>query len=169
MPYSTTEKNNLIKEFNREKFLMHSDKTFSNDSKQILPDGSEVKLGVERKLINEVLFDPTEMGQDIQSIPDLVMEPLSKVSLHLKKALTENILVIGGTSNTAKFTDRLKSEVEHRLNSVSEVKWHCGANRDKATWVGASFQFIGDNSEQDWIHKIDQDEHGERAVLKGRL
>lgn len=62
MPGGTAEKTNLINEYHRQKFLMHSDKAFSNDSTYILPDGSEVKLGVERKLINEVLFDPKLMG-----------------------------------------------------------------------------------------------------------
>jgi len=77
-----------------------------------LPDGTEVKLGLERKIINEILFDPHSMGHDIKSIPDIIIEPLNNVSLNMKKELFENILVIGGVSNTFKFNERLKSEVE---------------------------------------------------------
>lgn len=62
MTGGTTEKANLINEFHRQKFLMQSDKSFSNDCTYTLPDGSEIKLGMERKLINEVLFDPILMG-----------------------------------------------------------------------------------------------------------
>lgn len=97
------------------------------------------------------------------------MEPLDKLGMHMKKELTRNILVIGGTSNTSKFADRLKSEVDYRLNSCTNVNYHFGSNRDRAQWIGASFQFIGDNSDYGWIHKIDQDEQGDRAVLKGRI
>lgn len=126
---------------------MHNDKNFSSDSIQILPDGKEVKIGVERKIINEILFDPNLLGKDIKSIPELIIEPLNKLGMHMKKELTENILVIGGTSNTSKFAERLKAEVDYKLNSCSSVKYHFGSNRDRAQWVGASFYFIGDNSD----------------------
>ena len=68
---------------------------------------SFLKLGNERFIIPELLFNPRDAGIDQPGIPDMIMRSLACVPTGLWPIMLGNVYVVGGSSNSPNFVDRL--------------------------------------------------------------
>merc|ERR1719453_719895 len=63
-----------------------------------LPDGSEVKLGPERFRAPELLFNPSLVGLEYPSVPEVVYLSIQKSDMDLRSELYKSIVLAGGST-----------------------------------------------------------------------
>eukprot|EP00160_Parvularia_atlantis_P020253 Unigene8310_Nuclearia_a/m.25508 Unigene8310_Nuclearia_a/g.25508 ORF Unigene8310_Nuclearia_a/g.25508 Unigene8310_Nuclearia_a/m.25508 type:complete len:323 (-) Unigene8310_Nuclearia_a:35-1003(-) len=63
-----------------------------------LPDGTEIKLGSERLLAPEVLFNPELIGEECVGVHQVVLDAIRKTDLDLRQQLYANIVLSGGST-----------------------------------------------------------------------
>lgn len=79
-------------------------------------------LGNERFVVPEVLFNPDDIGLKQAGIPELVMQSLSVLPPALQAAMLCNIVVVGGNTMIAGFTERVEMELRHIAPTECVVK-----------------------------------------------
>jgi actin beta/gamma 1 len=77
-----------------------------------LPDGTQIEIGTSRFMAPEVLFAPGMLGFNTMSIPQAIVDSLSKVPAEIKRALLGNIVLSGGSTKFPGFEKRLERELE---------------------------------------------------------
>ncbi|KAI5956406.1 ARP1 [Candida jiufengensis] len=121
-----------------------------------LPDGHELKLGVERFRAPEILFNPQLIGDESQGIHELTSLAIAKTDLDLRPILYQNILLSGGNTLLKNFGDRLLKELKDlqdtnessksiwntsnndTYNTKMKVKIYAPPERKYSTWIGGS-------------------------------
>jgi centractin len=105
----------------------------------ILPDGSRIRMGIERFAASEVLFNPSLVGGlETPACHEAIAMAISKSELELRPALLSSIVLAGGTTATKGFGERLLAEVKRSLPPDAKVKLWAPAERKIITWVGGS-------------------------------
>ncbi|KAJ8683551.1 hypothetical protein QAD02_019343 [Eretmocerus hayati] len=106
--------------------------------------------GTVREQAFEILW---ERDNDNLSIPTMILDALVKCPIDTRKKLSENILLIGGTTMAKGFASRLKSELLHLVNSelyadklkVRTFKFHKAPSKPNYTaWLGGAIFGIAD-------------------------
>ncbi|ELP89306.1 actin, putative [Entamoeba invadens IP1] len=92
------------------------DKTFN------LPDGKEIKLGVERFECAEQLFEPETCGKEIDGIIDRANDMLMHVDPDVRNELYGHIVLAGGNTMMPGFVERVKTEFT-KLAPISAKDW----------------------------------------------
>ena len=85
-----------------------------------LPDGSAIQLSSERFLAPEIMFNPSRIGLEAPSVPDIIHNCLKKTDLDLRKTLYSEIVLTGGNTMIRNFPERLLNEVQ--LLNPKDVK-----------------------------------------------
>lgn len=92
----------------------------------------------------EVLF---EQDNEEVSVSTLILDAILKCPIDTRKALAENIVIVGGTSMLAGFHHRLRAELYDLLNkpkykdqlAIKEFRFHqLPAKQNYAAWLGGS-------------------------------
>ncbi|KAL2728529.1 actin-related protein 10 isoform X2 [Vespula squamosa] len=132
-------------------------------------------LGEIREKAYEVLW---ERDNDNLSIPTMILDAIIKCPIDIRRALAENILLIGGTVMAKGFTSRLKAELLSLLKSelyseklkIKTFKFHIAPSKPNYTaWLGGAIYGIADfpsrcltkenylklNRVPDWTNLID--------------
>jgi len=122
-----------------------------------LPDNIKMRLGRELFMHSEVLFKPQN---DNISVPKLIIDSLSKCDSDIINDLKENICLIGGTTLYKGFTERLKNELVHSLNSNSFNLIYT-PERQFSSWIGGSIISSLNNFNYMWVTKQEYDEIGD--------
>lgn len=122
-----------------------------------LPDNIKIRLGRELFMHSEVLFKPEN---DNFSVPKLIIDSLSKCDSDIINDLKENICLIGGTTLFKGFTERLKNELVHSLNSNSFNLIYT-PERQFSSWIGGSIISSLNNFNYMWVTKQEYDEIGD--------
>lgn len=100
--------------------------------------------GLLREIAYEVLFPE---DNDRLGLPYIILDAILKCPVDTRKALAENILLIGGTAGALGLVARLKTELVKLINSdyykdrlfVQEVKFHSAPSKPNFTaWLGGS-------------------------------
>ena len=112
-----------------------------------LPDGFNQVFGADRFRVAEALFDPRaalgppeQAPQPAQGIPNALAQAIGQVDSDIKANMLSNVVVVGGTSLTSGFNDRLLDELQ-QLYSGTKVRLHSPGNtyeRKFSSWVGGS-------------------------------
>eukprot|EP01091_Cochliopodium_minus_P019151 TRINITY_DN7962_c0_g1_i1.p1 TRINITY_DN7962_c0_g1~~TRINITY_DN7962_c0_g1_i1.p1 ORF type:complete len:381 (+),score=98.12 TRINITY_DN7962_c0_g1_i1:171-1145(+) len=104
----------------RPNILKSSDKS---NQKYELPCGKIIKVGCERFLSGEVLFDTSiDVESDISeqlSIPEAVHKSINLCDIDVRTTLLKNLIVCGGNSFFGNFKERLKREVQFKFSKNS--------------------------------------------------
>lgn len=103
-----------------------------------LPDKTVIKLGKERFRCAEPLFDPTLIGRETSSIPQLIVDSIELCDMDVKNDLYNNICVSGGNTMFPGFAERLKKEVEKLRPAKAAVAIAAQPDRHIHTWIGGS-------------------------------
>jgi len=73
-----------------------------------------IDLNFEQHAAPEVLFDTTLIGRDDgQNIQNLVTTSLERCEVDTRKALSQNLILAGGTTMFKGFSQRLHHEIEN--------------------------------------------------------
>jgi centractin len=103
-----------------------------------LPDGNNIKVGSERFMAPEILFNPDLIGLETLGVHQLVLNSIQKCDLDLRKELFANIVLSGGSTLTNGFGDRLLQEIKGGAFKDVKIKIFAPKDRKYSTWVGGS-------------------------------
>jgi actin-related protein 10 len=135
----------FVTSFDRSRRELKADTKFAPDCDFILNDVTLHVPGYVREMTTEILF--VDRVDSSQTIPNLILDCLVKAPLDIKKQLSENIVLIGGTCLLNGFKHRLVSELNDLirknsslfLNKNMRFRFHQPPAIDNYTaWLGAA-------------------------------
>jgi len=103
-----------------------------------LPDGQVISINNERFRSSEALFTPSLLGGELQGVHEVAHSSISKCDPDVRKYLYSNIVLSGGTTTIAGFSDRLHREVTRLAFANTKVKVVSPSERKHSVWVGGS-------------------------------
>lgn len=110
--------------------------------KKNLIKSSDVKL-------YDVLLNPSIINYDIPNLGQIVMNAIDLCPIDLKTRLSQNIILIGGTSSIPGLCKELKKNINDKYN----VKIFGPKNRHFASWIGGSTLCCLSTFNTKWIEK----------------
>mmetsp|Transcript_6631 Transcript_6631/g.9636 ORF Transcript_6631/g.9636 Transcript_6631/m.9636 type:complete len:392 (-) Transcript_6631:760-1935(-) len=145
-----------------------------------LPDGRVIKLGRERFLAPELLFNPGLEDHEYGGFHDLIFSSINNCAMDIRKELYSNIILSGGTTMYPGIPSRLEKEITelYRTKIVNGdnalvkkfSKWFkiiAPPQRKHMVFIGgAVFADIIKDNPQAWITKEEYDELGAKQVIK---
>merc|ERR1712083_855425 len=136
-----------------------------NDMPYKLPDKRVINVpGSVRITAPELLFKPELNGKSCKSMPALAWQSVQSSDIDIRKELTRNLILSGGTTMYKGLPDRLKDEIVALAPAGAEIKVIASADRKFAVWKGASTFSSLSTFASSWITKADYDEHGAGIV-----
>ena len=84
-----------------------------------LPDGSILRLGSERFMSANILFDPSLTGSDSVGVGDMVFNIIQKAEMDCRNDYYSNIVLSGGCTAISGFKARLEHDLKQRY--IAEV------------------------------------------------
>ncbi|MHA1683100.1 MAG: rod shape-determining protein [Promethearchaeota archaeon] len=86
-----------------------------------LPDGSTIEIGNSRFMAPEILFSPGMLGYNIMSIPQAIIDSVSKVPPEIKRTMLGNIVLSGGSTKFPGFEKRLQKELDWQIPNLGPL------------------------------------------------
>jgi len=86
----------------------------------------------------ELLFHPELNGLTCHSLQNLAAASINGSDVDVRKDLSKNIILSGGTTMYDGLADRLKNEISAILPQNAEVRIIAAADRKFAVWKGGS-------------------------------
>ena len=140
-----------------------------------LPDGSQIKLGEEKMIAPEILFNPSLIGLEYLSFPEMVNCSISNVDIDLRKRLYQTVLITGGNTSFKGFKERFYQDLKNLISQKSlsttsntvKLRLQCPEdNRLYMAWLGASYLTELDKFKPLWITKSEFQEQGINILFK---
>lgn len=103
-----------------------------------LPDGNSITLNKDRFQVPEILFQSTEISSELNGVPEIIWQTVSKVDIDLRSQLWSQILLSGGTTMLKGFGNRLVQELDKLNQKRSKVKIWAPPERKYTSWIGGS-------------------------------
>ena len=125
-----------------------------------LPDGSKVQLKNEQFEAPEILFTPQKIGLEYDGIHEMVVNSIMKCDIDLRPTIYTNLIIAGGTSGMAKFSERLHKSISKLAAKDVKIKLIAPKNRDISCWIGGSTLSALKAFNEMWITKQEYQEHG---------
>lgn len=97
----------------------------------------------------DILFNPLLIDYDIDNLATIVMKAIDLCPIDLKIILSQNIILIGGTSSIPGLCKELKKNIKDAYN----VKIFGPKNRHFASWIGGSTLSCLSTFNTKWINK----------------
>lgn len=139
------------------------------------PNGYNLNLTVERFKLCEGLFDASSAnlkgvsGGDLLSIPNVAINSAAMCDVDIRPGLYSSVVVVGGNSLLAGFTDRLNRELSHRTPPSIRVKMVQNAStveRRYSSWIGGSILASLGTFQQMWVSRQEYEEVGKTVIEK---
>jgi actin-related protein len=99
-------------------------------------EGIEIEIAEERFQIPEIFFQPELEGLNEPSLIDIVKESINSCPIDVRKELTKNIIIAGGTAKIPGLELRLKSEVTNNFPVDYYVRIISHPKREWTVWIG---------------------------------
>ncbi|OWF49030.1 actin-like protein 6B [Mizuhopecten yessoensis] len=136
------------------------------------PNGYNQEFGAEKFKLAEGLFDPSVMkdlpsGNTMLSAGHVVTTSVGMCDIDIRPSLYSSVIVVGGNSLIAGFTERLnrdlgtKTPPSMRLKIISATGT---AERRFSSWIGGSILASLGSFQQMWISKQEYEEGGRSCV-----
>ena len=129
----------------------------SINKEYILPDNTEISLGSELYKHSEAIFNP--INNSYTGIIQLVIDSISKCDPDVTEEIQENICLIGGTTLTSGFSERIEYELTQKKGNTS-FKLSSNPERQYASWIGGSIISSLNNFSHMWVTRQNYDEIG---------
>jgi len=130
-----------------------------------LPDKRVINVpGTVRIAAPELLFKPELNGKSCKSMQALAWQSVQSSDIDIRKELTRNLILSGGTTMYKGLPDRLKDEIVGLAPAGAEIKVIASADRKFAVWKGASTFASLSSFASSWITAEDYKEHGAAIV-----
>jgi actin len=127
------------------------------DKEYILPDNTKIKLGSELYKHSEAIFTP--INNNYTGIIQLVIDSISKCDPDVTEEIQENICLIGGTTLTSGFSERIEYELTQKKGNTT-FKLSSNPERQYASWIGGSIISSLNNFSHMWVTRQNYDEIG---------
>lgn len=98
-----------------EKEMLLSKRINGMKREYMLPDGELIRVGIERFMAPECLFNPSVIGKEIPPLDDLIVGTISECEVDLRRELYGNIVLSGGTTMFPGIKERLTKEIKEQL------------------------------------------------------
>ncbi|XP_004598331.3 uncharacterized protein LOC101521192 [Ochotona princeps] len=125
-----------------------------------LPDGQEIRLGPERFLCPEALFQTGLIGRNSVGMPMMAVQSVSACRPAHWKALFGHILLSGGTGCLAGLRFRLQREITALVSPALTVKVCSCPYSAYGAWVGGSILCSLSTFEDMWVTSSEYREVG---------
>lgn len=134
-------------------------------TKYALPDGNFIMLKDEKMLAPEILFNPSMIGLEHMSFPEVINSALNKVDIELRNYLYQHINLAGGNTMFGALPDKVISELKKIIPKNAKVVLHAPSNRINSCWYGGSIITSLGNFKSMWVTKSDYLEKGDREIF----
>mmetsp|Transcript_3599 Transcript_3599/g.5229 ORF Transcript_3599/g.5229 Transcript_3599/m.5229 type:complete len:458 (-) Transcript_3599:143-1516(-) len=143
-----------------------------DDSEKVtyqLPDGQAVSISSERHMAPEVLFNPSLIGSEEQSVANTLVSSIMKSDMDLRPTLFTQIVLAGGTTCMPGFGDRLLSEVRSRAPAHTRIRISAPPERIYSAWAGGSILASLATFKNMWVTRADYEEYGDSLMHRAAL
>ncbi|NXJ66292.1 ACL7A protein, partial [Rostratula benghalensis] len=129
-----------------------------------LPDRHHFTVGQERFLCAEALFKPILLGSQQPGLLELTLACLEKCNADIKKKISRNILLCGGTTMMEGFPDRFQMELAKRYPADNLIT-AAAPQRRSSVWIGGSILASLQSFQELWVHSSEYEEHGPSCIF----
>jgi len=131
------------------------DKAYTMPDKRVITVPGKVRFGGP-----ELLFQPTLDGMSCAGIQDISYNSIQESDVDVRKDLSKNIILSGGSTMYEGLADRLKNELEAKLPAGSDIRIVAEPTRKFSVWRGASTLVALSSFADSWVSQADYEEHG---------
>eukprot|EP01132_Coremiostelium_polycephalum_P008575 gene8575-10548_t len=111
----------------------------------------QIRLGVERIRIPEILFQPKSIiGVDQMGLMETINSVLSQIPPNLRDLVSGNVFITGGNSKTLGFKERLEYELRQIRKVGAGLNIVSGSDGSLDAWYGAKKWTIDHYDPQQW-------------------
>lgn len=114
------------------------------DTAVVDPDDQLLSLGSERFSVPELLFKPNDIGLEQAGLAEAVVDAVESCHPSLRGLMYSNVLIAGGSSLFANFTQRLTKELRPLVNTDYNVGVTLTEHPITSAWRGGSL--LGSNA-----------------------
>jgi len=143
-------------------------KAFENDKTKEttyeLPDGKVITFGNQQIRCPEVLFRPSMIGKDFDSVDKMVYNGINNCDIDVRRTLYENILLSGGSTMYAGMKERLCQDVQALANPNVSVKVTAPNDRKYSVWIGGAVLSALATFASMWVTRGEYEEVGKNIV-----
>jgi actin, other eukaryote len=129
-----------------------------------LPDDSVVRLGQEKQIVPEILFNPKIIGLYEPGIHENCFKSIMKTNTEIRAEMFENIVLAGGSTLFEGIKQRLQSEIEDVAPTKTKIKIVDHPERLYSSWIGGSIIGNMDTFQYLCITRKEYDESGAKVV-----
>lgn len=146
--------------------------------KYTLPDTTEIKLGRERYLAPELLFDPSLDGVEADGVHEMLFNMIQEADVDLRQDFYKHIVLSGGSTMYPGLPSRLEKEMKEMYlerilagNQKALAKFRLRIEdpprRKHMVFLGGSvLADIMKDRDEFWISRQEWEEEGERVLNK---
>ncbi len=118
-----------------------------------LPDGSNLKINLERFLLTEPLFNPRLAHIDYIGLAEAVSKVIKTWERENWEELIPNIILSGGGSLIPGLDKRLEFELQAFFSEKlkNKIKVIAASGRDNMGWIGASILYSKEKLNKGWV------------------
>lgn len=134
-----------------------------------LPDGTEVKVGREMRLMPTTLFE--DAASAYPSMQKLCHSSLAGSDGDVRKEMAGSVVLCGGASMVPGMPEKLSAELSTILPTSFKVKVVAGGavERRYAAWIGGSILSCLGTFQQMWVSRAQYDEHGAARIDPNKM
>lgn len=129
-----------------------------------LPDGQIIYLGKERFRAPELLFQPNLIGYEYPGIHEVLIHSINKCDIEIRRILTSQIVLAGGSTMFPGLGDRLLFELRKSLPKDVKIRINASSDRNLLPWIGGSILGSLATFKTIWISKQEFLEEGPNIV-----
>ena len=130
-----------------------------------LPDGNAIKIGDEKSLAPEILFNPSIIGNENLSFQEMIITSINKVDIDLRKNLFNNILISGGNTLFKGIQEKFHTEIKYLAPKNMKVKLHTPGNRLLSCWTGGNVISTLEIFKKMWVSREEWIEKGNKSII----
>jgi actin beta/gamma 1 len=157
-------------EYDKEVQLYKSSSSLTGQNSQAgfvnyeLPNGRQAVLGAARFHCMEPYFQPWLFSIEASSIVDKIMECVLKCDVSCRKALLQNIILVGGGSQAPGMVERFELELSRVAPCIPKIFAHPLGTL--TAWLGGSILAASYAFQQRWVSKEEYDESGPQYIRR---
>ncbi|KAL4480379.1 hypothetical protein ABPG74_020895 [Tetrahymena malaccensis] len=107
-----------------------------------LPDGSILEINnSQRYKPTEIIFNPSIIGDDSMSIPEMMIDTLHRCDVEFQEELYRNIVLCGGSSLFRGYLPRIEKELLNEVTNTinrKDINFVQNTHRRYSAWIGGS-------------------------------
>jgi len=130
------------------------------------PDGQIVALDTARFRCPEALFNPTLLGKEDPSVPQLVFNSIKSCDIDLRRDLYSNVVLSGGTTMFPGFGKRMQKELTDLAPPTMRIRVLYPDDRKHSVFIGGSMLSDLDTFTDMCMTRAEYSEHGPSIIHK---